>query len=503
MAVTTRQLGEIKTDVDARGNTNISAEDSLSRQFKASLEAQGIVTSDNHVPFWMRANQFGSVPLDGPSTAWIGRISRDYTSNPEKKFFDWGTAVEGRFNLGNRTDLLLIEAYAKARLGIFELRAGRSKDMMGLADSTLSTGAFAVSGNALGIPKLQIAIPEFYRIPIWEGLLAFKGNFVYGWFGTTPINHSDPFNYIESVKEVKSYFHQKSLYGRLGKPEWRLNVIAGFNHQVMYGNERKFLRDFNLDKFESFYHAVTGKTWVGSQNFKTKLGNQLGSIDLGITYDWNNAHLFVYRQQFYDVGALARLANVRDGLTGISLKNKIASRSGWEKIVLELFYSKNQAGELWSPVTKSGDEQYYNNFMYASGWSYKGVGIGNPFVTPRHEGRSNLRYRQDEYFVNNRVIAFHGGMEGHINKYNIKTKLSYSMNYGTYGSSPIGTSLGKDRFVIDPPYFEKVNQFSGYLEVSRSFAKDWQCGIAGAFDSGQLLYNSFGLLINVKKSLRF
>nr|WP_288812031.1 capsule assembly Wzi family protein [uncultured Sphingobacterium sp.] len=475
----------------------------IKKQLSASLEAQGIVTSRNTVPFWLRANRFGSVPISGYSTSWTGRLAKAYSPSQKNKLFDWGAAVETRLNVGRATKVILVEAYAKARISIFQFRAGRSRDVMGLTDSTLSMGSFAMSGNSLGVPKAEISIPEFWAIPVWNGLFSFKGNFSLGWLGSTPIlPFNDPAR-NKNVSEVNSYLHQKSFYGRLGTPNWRLHVYAGFNHQTIYGNEDRIYKDFNLGKFESFVYAVTGKTWVGDNEFRTKLGNQLGSIDFGLSYDFNSARLFVYRQQIYDVGALAHFANVRDGLTGISLKNKKNRNIGWNKILLEFLYTKNQAGESWSPFTPSGDEDYYNNFMYGNGWSYKGLGIGNPFLTPRHEGRSNLRYKADQYFVNNRVIAFHSGLEGNIKRLEVKLKLSYSQNYGTFGTSPIGSSLGDVRSPIAPPYFEKVNQFSGYVECYRPLKRGWKLGVASAFDSGKLLNDSFGASLSVKKHFRF
>ncbi|MHA4741420.1 capsule assembly Wzi family protein [Dyadobacter sp. MSC1_007] len=492
----------LHTEIDNKDTLGQEAPN-IKKQLSASLEAQGIVTSRNTVPFWLRANQFGSIPVSGYSTSWTGRLAKAYVPSQKNKLFDWGAAVETRLNVGSSTQFIMVEGYAKARLSIFQFKAGRSKDIIGLTDSTLSVGSFAMSGNALGIPKVELSIPEFWAIPILNGLFSFKGNFSFGWLGATPIlPFNDPAR-NRNVTEVNSYLHQKSFYGRLGKPNWRFHVYAGFNHQTVYGNEDIIYKDFNLGKFESFVHAVTGKTWVGDNQFRTKLGNQLGSIDFGITYDFNSTQLFLYRQQIYDVGALAHFANVRDGLSGISFKNKKPGNIGWNKLLFEFLYTKNQAGESWSPYTPSGDEDYYNNFMYGSGWSYNGLGIGNPFLTPRHEGRDNLRYKPDQYFVNNRVIAFHTGLEGNLMALRVKLKLSYSKNYGTFGTSPIGSSLGSVRDPLPPPHFEKVNQFSGYLECSQRLKRDWQLGIATAFDSGALLYNSFGVSLSIKKYFRF
>ena len=82
------------------------------------------------------------------------------------KLFDWGVFFEGRANLGQGSNLTLIEGYGKLRLGIFELRAGRSKEIMGLCDTTLTSGSWAISGTNLGIPEVELSVRDFWTITL-------------------------------------------------------------------------------------------------------------------------------------------------------------------------------------------------------------------------------------------------------------------------------------------------------------------------------------------------
>lgn len=216
----------------------------LPEGFKAEVEIQATGTTNKVVPFWMRSNQYGSVPLDGASGSVLGRFSKDYDSkNQNGKLIDWGFGFEGRANGGKGSNITLIEGYLKGRLSMFQLKAGRSKDVMGLnGDTTLSSGNFAVSGNALGIPKIELSVPEYYRIPVFEGLFSFKGNLVHGWLGKTKIlNSINDLNgkNLYTIDNIypNSYFHQKSFYGRIGKEDWKLSLYGGFNHQVYWGDE--------------------------------------------------------------------------------------------------------------------------------------------------------------------------------------------------------------------------------------------------------------------------
>lgn len=487
--------------------TILSATTSINAQIIYDLEAQAIGTTNNTVPLWMRSNQFGSIPTSGLSTSFLGKVVKDYKDGEQKSRFDWGGGLEGRLNLGKDSKAILIEAYAKLRYGIFQFKGGRYREVMGLnPDTILSSGNFSVAGNALGIPQLEISIPEYEFLPIFNRTVAIKGNFSHGWVGNVPITEWVGVNSRSLVDEAATYFHQKSLYVRIGKEGWKLKLLGGFNHQVYWGNERKIYGDrFGLSPLKTFFYIATGKTY-GDRNIDiptSKIGNQLGSIDLGLEYNLPDVIIKVTRQNFYDVGALSKLANIRDGLNSVLIENKAETKSQkirWKKALFEFLYTKHQAGEFGSIATKSGDEDYYNNSFYTHGWSYKGQGLGNPLLTPKHFARSNLPSHPADYFINNRVIAFHSGLEVSVASWDFRVKATYSSNYGTFGTSPEGHSTGEITGA-EPIYglFGKLNQFSGYLEGNKLLKTQWRLGFAAALDNGSLLNNSNGLLLKIGK----
>ncbi len=281
------------------------------RNFFYDFEALGSVISSENIPFWLRSNQYGSIPLDNISLSLIGSVHKDY-DNTKTRLIDWGASVEGRVNMGNKSNFSLIEGYGKIRISIFEIKAGRSKEIVGLCDSSLCSGSFALAGNALGIPKVQVSIPEFYSLPLFGKLFAFKGDFAHGWIGEIQVNMMN-----NGMGHLKTYLHQKSLYGRFGKPDWKWKLYGGFNHQVFWGNE-KILYDnyFTLSPIETYLYVITGKPYGTNFIPKSKIGNHIGSIDLGFEYNFQNVRLLAYHQFFYDIGALYYLANIRDGLNG-------------------------------------------------------------------------------------------------------------------------------------------------------------------------------------------
>jgi hypothetical protein len=460
------------------------------------VEAIGGYASPEAIPFWLRSNQYGSIPLDGISAGIIGSARKDYIKENKKKF-DWGASFEGRLNVGNKIDFSLIEGYGKVKASVFEFLAGRTKEIMGLCDTTLSSGSWAVSGTAIGIPKIQIGIPEFYNLPFWGQIFAFKGQYAHGWLSDKQMFSGDT-----ARVNIKTFFHQVAFYGRLGKPHWKIKLYGGFSHQAIWGHEEEYYNeDFTLSWVETYLYVITGKRYDKGVIQSTRLGNHLGSIDLGLEYQFSTIKLFLYRQNFYEAGALYHLANIQDGLNGISIEHKPDSASvfKWKKFVIEFLYTKNQAGEPWSPPTPSPYENYYNHYQYVEGWSYKGIGLGTPFITPRQYVRDDLPAWPNQYFTNNRVIAFHFGFSGGIKKWDYLLKLSWSINYGTYFTTDQEQTTGIPNPGSHGVFGEK-KQLSAFMECSRPIKNGFTIGTLIAFDIGKLFNNSGGIFLNIIKS---
>src|SRR5665647_2510162 len=72
--------------------------------YNFNVQALGGYTTPGVVPFWLRSNQYGSIPLDGASLSLIGSARKDYDLSRDK-IFDWGASFEGRTNLGQGSNL--------------------------------------------------------------------------------------------------------------------------------------------------------------------------------------------------------------------------------------------------------------------------------------------------------------------------------------------------------------------------------------------------------------
>lgn len=481
-----------------------SLKNMASSLYKKSVGFSVNGTGKKSVPFWMRSNQYGSVPLSGASVSLYGELGKEYSK--EKKLIDWGGNIDVRLNIGSKVEFVPVEAYLKGRLSIFELKAGRSRDHEGLSDPLLSSGSFTLSGNAPGIPKVQIGIPEYYVIPVVGGLFAFKGNASYGWMGDVPIQYGDVPNMQAATK-----YHHLSFYGRLGRPEAKWKLYTAIHHDVIWGSDKAIFGDqYDLSWSKELWHVISGKAYAPPAGYIGKLeiskvGNHLGAIDFGAEYDFKKFRVNVYRQFFYDKGAIAHLANLKDGLTGVVFTNTAKVSSApfrWNKILGEFFFSKHQAGDYGAKKTPSGPEYYYNHAVYGEGFSYNGFGLGTPLIIPAKDASSANINHPLNYFISNRVVAGHIGAQFGLHEWEFLVKATFARHHGDYRTSGpyeqwFNGKLRPQHF--NAGRFDSVNQFSAYIQGGKEVFQGIHVSGVLAVDQGGLLEKNVGALIKIHK----
>lgn len=447
------------------------------------------------VPFWLRANQSGVVPLAGSTGMLRLGVAADYQpvdSLRKKKKVDWGFGLELIGRAGQQRQLLLPEAYLKVRWGTVELAAGRRRSIAGLVDTLLTSGAYAWSGNAMPIPTIQLGTRGFVAVPLTKGFMALNSFFNHGWFENV------------NKKVLNTRLHQCALYLRLGKSASKVNVYGGFTHQVVWGGYAAYLPN-NVSNngqlpssLKAYLYAITGLAYptseidanVSSIDEGNRIGNHLGSLDLGLQLNLAAGRLLLYRQNPYDTGALYYLTSIADGLNGISFRRRQPG-AGWlsvEQGLLEWLFTKSQGGSLFiigNPYTQ-GKVNYFNNMQYIDGWQYFGRTIGTPFLTPQTEVNPSLPVGY--VIANNRVSLWHVGLSGRVGgRLNWLAKLSFSQNLGTY----------------DIPYPVGTHQFSALLTLNGPLKlpglKNCQFTASAGLDAGKLFRPSNGLYLGLRK----
>lgn len=462
--------------------------------FTPSAEIGTYIGTDARGPFWLRANQFGTVPLSMPGlTARAGAVYSsflDSAGNIKPSKFGWEAGGEAVFNGGrNNEKVLLPETYLKVKWKKLEFWGGRRKQILGIVDTTLSTGSFTWSGNAMPVPKIQLGFPDYVPLKFLRNFVSVKGFFSHGWFNAP---------YIKGA-----YLHQKTLHGKFGRPGGKFSVQVGIVHSVTWAGRADYLKTSPLavngqltSNFGDYlWGVVIGKIPKVYRNKRftnfdgeNRVGNHVGQYDLAFEYRSEKSKWLLYHNHPFEDGSGLQLQNIPDGLYGLSWKRSVPRQSFFEirGALLEYLYTKDQSGAGFDlPGTHfKGNDNYFDHAQYKEGWSYFGKGMGTPFLPPNSELKEKY---WGEFFPDNRVIVYHVGLEGVISKaIQWRTKLSYSANFGTNNR----------------PFNPTAKQFSYLLDVETPIFKWHKTRLLTrlAFDRGDLYPNTIAGYIGLRST---
>ncbi|MCK8493523.1 capsule assembly Wzi family protein [Spirosoma sp. RP8] len=470
------------------------------RSINYSAELGGLVATTPQIPFWLRSNQYGTVPLRGSfGTVRLG-AEKTYRPRPDsasrrKSRFDWGFGVNVVANAGyqkepNQPTVLLPQAYVKLRFGALELVGGNRMEVFGLGDTVLTSGFVAWSGNAIPFPKIQLHTPDFVPIGFTKNLIAIRAGYAHGWFANS---------YIQG-----SYLHQKYIYARLGKPSWRMRFYGGLNHQVQWGGHADYLVGTQLavnghlpTSFQDYLSMVIGHYPDALQNDRftdfdgtNRVGNHIGSYDVALEWIGTNQNWLLYHQHIYEDASGLALQNVPDGLTGLRFLNHNTTASSFFKLrrwVVECLSTTNQSGPTFDQTARyQGGDNYFNHSQYKEGWTYRGKTIGTPFLAPYTTLAEPVANLGGSFFPNNRVVAWYTGMEGVFRHGpSLKVRLSYSRNFGTFNQS----------------YPHPFHQFSALASAQWSLSRRLGTTLLTtvAIDRGELFPNTVGSFVSIRK----
>ncbi|MEZ4904574.1 MAG: capsule assembly Wzi family protein [Spirosomataceae bacterium] len=465
------------------------------------LEVGSSFSSSQPTPFWLRTNQYGITPFQNPFFTLRASLVRNYLENTDstthkRKKIDWGFGTDGVLNLtpssDKRIEILWPELYGKIRWGVVELYGGKRRELVGLGDSTLSSGFMAWSGNALPFPKIQLQTIQFVPLKFIKSLLAFKVSYAHGWFNAP---------YIQGA-----YLHQKTVYMRFGKPHWPLQLYAGLNHQVQWGGHADYLINSSAAvngqlpaSFRDYLSLVTGRypddytnDRYNSFDGANRIGNHLGSYDFALEWRDTKKAILLYHQHPYEDASGLAFQNFPDGLTGIRLQRfpqDISKNIRLKRLVIEYLNTTDQSGEDYNISSQyQGGDSYFNHGQYAEGWSYFKNTIGTPFIAPYFTLKEGVNSLSNPiFFPNNRLIMGYVGSEWVLSKdFALLTRSSFSRNWGAFGH-PFVSPVYQFSFLLSTQF--KIPQCAGIL-VKGSLS----------FDQGQLLPNTIGGYIGLKKT---
>jgi len=439
----------------------------------ASISTTVLGGTGDNLPFWFTSNQLGKYSQTGDFQSLVeGIIKGETTFNDNHLTLDYGTDVVFLVS-EDETEPRIIEAYAGLSGKLAVLKAGAFADEEVFGGLSSTNGEILRSLNYQPYPKIRLSTNGFVPFPFLGNWLQFSAEFDEG---------------ILSDKRVISdtHIHHKSLMLRLlTSKSTRLTV--GINHFVLWGGHSDRYGDLP-DGWSDYWRYITASK--GSSNFletdqKNVAGDQIGSHSFSFVKGFEKIVAELRINHPFEDGTGKHYVNYKDNQYILFIgKNKKGSLI--DEFIIEYLYSKHQSGDrhqLTGPNAMGGRDNYFNNGVYRSGFSYYGYSLGTPFFYPILENEDGTIVG----FANNRIEAWHTGMKGFFSdRVEWKLLLSYSENFGTYAQ----------------PYDPIKYQVYSLCELA------WKCNkhpmtISAllAVDSGDLVKDQVGCGINIKWDL--
>ncbi len=393
-----------------------------------SVEFGSLYSDDENLPFYLHSNVGGiyNYNFNGPYIR--SGLNGTYS------FKEYGNVSYGTdLIISNQTDALnLQELYIKYNYSVVSIKAGKW-ELSNSGIDALSMGGFGLTNNARPIPKIGIFIDEYLKMPIFNGFVSFKGEVFHGW--------------LENDRVIVSpLLHGKSGYIRLG--DETISFTGGLNHYVIWsGTDRqtgvklgKGLKDF-------------GRVFIGDglpdvpDGEGNGFGSHLGFWEFIASARIGETDISLGNQSSFEDGRSSQFWSLdenKDRKVALGIDFNSKPFYGIRSIVLEYMTTTFQQGpglpdEFPIGVNNfgypfGGRDDNYNNYLYRDGWTYHDRVIGNPLFIDRELGQYYFENIPDYgvSIINNRINAFHLGIEGNIKSVAFQLMSTFSKNYGTY-----------------------------------------------------------------------
>lgn len=466
-----------------------------------SIETGVLIRSQEFNPYYLTYNRWGII--SDHQDAFVGgegNFLRGLSDN-------W--SVESKLAFRNE---VLSEAYAALNWKKFKLFGGRRRQVLGgIENNRLTTGSLALGRNALPIPQIGLE-SDYLDLPLSHGVFKIKGGISHGWF--------------ERDRNIsKALLHQKyatvlvDLESLIG-----LKIHSSIIHFAQYGGI-SLQGEKQPSSFKDFQKVFFGQgipnPLGGTRGESNAVGNHLGVTQWTLNKRFGKWRVKLHHQKpFEDLGSMQYLS-LTDYLNGLEVM--FPKESKVVKVYLEYIQTKWQSGPGLPDPTDDidsetenfgypfgGRDDFFNNYLYQSGWTYNGNIISNPLFLTYNRSAKFLGQFPDYgvQIVNNRLKAYHLGIEIEPSeKLYLKTMVTYSINYGTYAG------LYEGRFAwngikIDPD-FDYVfrggkKQFYSLVEVSLRgvlFQSAVTYKAIFAADTGEL-YDNLGVELSIQFMLK-
>lgn len=426
--------------------------------------------------FYLRSNTHGLITEGTYAYASFGLFTpfKDVSKN-----WDYSLLCQVSGAIGKDDDRFFIEQlYGSVKWKKLALDLGLKENEIVLDGLSSTNGNLLFSGNARALPGLNLRTTDFIKLSRRFSFRASYGGYVMN-------DHCFTGN--------RTLLHHKMGELRYSPTE-RFRVGIGIDHYAQWGGRdpqgNKYPTSFG--DFIRINYCGHGKDDALPGEQKNVLGNHFGTIFFNFDYTADTWLAKFYYQHIFDDGSGVKFQNHFDGLYGLYFSRKGSSK--WFKSALvEFYYTKNMSGPSHNdPKTGKivgGNDDYMNNYVYRSGWTFHGKSLGSPFFTP--EPRDENGYCLG--IANNRFAAIHFGLCGELPlEMEYRLMASHSANFGRNHANPFRDSEGKASC---------RKQFSALAEVF--IPRDLlpvRVSLSLGYDSGDYLgNNNFGIMLKLSR----
>jgi hypothetical protein len=440
-----------------------SQEFSQDNPLKYSIGLNSALANKNTLPFWITANTYGAVPNSNYGSLYTSMFS-DYKDAESTFRFSYKASFTGY--IASENDLFINELYGGIRFRNWQLDLGAKNDELVWEGLSASNGNIIKSNNTRAFPGISLQTTDYLTLPFAKKWLRVKGNYA-------------EYFLIDKRVVADERLHHKNLYFKFLLSE-KLSVVTGLDHYVQWGG--------NCDEYgklpkglKDYLRILTGSpgganSTVAEQN--NALGNHVGAHLFQVNYSGEKTNWNFYWSHPFEDGPGLKLANWPDAYYGffVDLKkpNHIITH-----LLAEFYYTKHQGRSDSKPYFS---ENYFNGFIYSSGWTYFGNTIGSPFFRTKTL-KEGITAGVDQNY--SRFIAYHLGFKG---------LLSENMRYKTYFS-----------YIYYPGWFDapiNKDQISSLVEFYVQPKKiPFEITVGAAADFGSALTENFGGFLKVSKTI--
>ena len=439
-------------------------------------------STGEYMPFWSRTGQDGILPVRSSGLLTAG--TDIFYKNPNGLFFEAGTNLAGALALksplnANPVYGMVDRLYVSGGWKMLRMDIGMLPRRGDLGELSVTGGDIMMSGNARNIPGVNLSADWIY----FE-----KGH----WFGVR--GNLAHYHLWDTRKVPGAMIHNKSLDIKVALGR-KVDLMAGFHHYAQWGGDGQAVSFKDYVKIFFAKRGDASDSWSDQNNV---FGNHLGREWARLVWRARPFTMTIqYDKPFEDNSGMI-FQNFPDGVWTLqfALNNRKAFvtdvtyefiNTTWQSgdrhdrpATEEEMAKQDPSSSYYGKIVLGGQDNYFNNSPYASGWTHYGRILGLPLMTPGMPVDGIV-----PQIINNRVRGHHLAFAGMLKqKVPYRFKATLTENFGLY-HQPFDISLWQLSMAFEVDIMKDVTSFPVALSI----------GVYG--DVGQLYQNSAGLMFKV------